>query len=66
MSSMICFLTAITDVMVCAIMSMGIQMMTSLLPPNAAQLLIGTSTRPGECVLIAACTASLISAEPAG
>ena len=47
MSSMICFLTAMTDVMVCAIMSMGIQMMTSLLPPNAAQLLMGTSTRPG-------------------
>ena len=52
--------------MVCAIMSMGIQTMTSLLPPNAAQLLMGTSTRPGECVLTAACTASLISAEPAG
>ena len=52
--------------MVLAIMSIGIQMMTSLEPPNAAQLLIGTSTRPGDFVFTAACTASLISAVPAG
>ena len=47
---MTCLRTAITAVMVLAIMSIGIQMMTSFEPPNAAQLLIGTSTRPGDLV----------------
>ena len=47
-------------------MSIGSQMMISLEPPNAAQLLIGTMTTPGVFIFIAVSIASAISAPPAG
>ena len=47
-------------------MSIGIQMMVSFEPPNAAQLLIGTITTPGVFILIAVSIASASSPPPAG
>ena len=47
-------------------MSIGIQMMVSFEPPNAAQLLIGTMITPGALILIAVSIASANSPPPAG
>ena len=66
MSSMICLRSITSAVMVVAIMSIGIQTMISLVPPNAAQFAIGTSMRPGVCVVTAVCIASASSPPPAG
>ena len=52
--------------MVCAIMSIGSQMMTSLVLPNAAQLATGISTRPGSLSLIAVSIAAAVSPPPVG
>jgi hypothetical protein len=66
MSSITCLRSITSAWIVVAIMSIGIQMITSLEPPNAAQFEIGTSTRPAVLVWTAACTASASSLEPAG